>query len=407
MPQRRQLLYLAREFPIPVSSSARLRTFNWVMHLSKHFDVTFVAPVHTAPESTHLEALEPYCSQVRVPHIRSGPWGPRTVVGRLLAELRYLAAGVPPEAWWLQRGEPRAVLDRARLDRSFDVVFAERWTWGAAALRIAARCVLDGAALQAGRVGEAMRESRNPLRRLLRRHVTRSLAGQEASAMAAATLVLTLDPAARRSARELCGEERTLLLPSGLCMQYFAPRRTIIDPSNVLFFGALANPAQRDALVHLHHDLLPLVRQKLRHAHVTVVGEEPIPEIERHGPDESVSFTGFVEDERPILWRGAVAALPLRFGSGPRMRIAQLLAMGIPVVATPAAVRGLDLRSGDGILIVQDGPEFAATLAQTLLDSSLRNDLSRRARQVAQTRLSIAATFDRVSELLAQDVLPS
>jgi len=100
-----------------------------------------------------------------------------------------------------------------------------------------------------------------------------------------------------------------------------------------------------------------------------------------------------------------VAALPLRFGSGPRMRIAQLLAMGIPLVTTRAGVRGLDLRSGDGVLVVPDGPEFAAALAEALLDSSLRDDLSRRGRQVAQTRLSLSATFDRVSALLAQDVL--
>jgi len=88
------------------------------------------------------------------------------------------------------------------------------------------------------------------------------------------------------------------------------------------------------------------------------------------------------------------------------MRIAQLLAMGIPVVTTRAAVRGLDLRSGDGVLVARDGPEFAKALTQALVDASLRDDLSRRAREVALSRLSITATYDRVSQLLAQDVLP-
>lgn len=405
MPPRRRLLYLARDFPIPVSSAARLRTYNWVMHLSKHFDITFVAPVGEPPEATHVEGLEPYCTRLYFPRLQPHAWGPRAVAGRALAELRFLVSGRPPEAWWLQRAAPGAVIEELRGEQRFDVVFMERWTWGAAALASGSRIVLDAAALQAGRVEAMLRVSRNPLRRLLRRHIARGMARLEERAVSRATLVLTLDPAARESMRQVCGDNRTLLLPSGLSTQYFAPRRTLVDPSNVLFFGALANPAQRDALVHLHHDIMPLVRQRLRHAHLTVVGEASIPEIEPGDLQDVVSFTGMLEDERQVLWRGAVAALPLRFGSGPRMRIAQLLAMGIPLVTTRAGVRGLDLRSGDGVLVVPDGPEFAAALAEALLDSSLRDDLSRRGRQVAQTRLSLSATFDRVSALLAQDVL--
>ena len=33
----RSLLYLAREYPFPLNSAARLRTFNWLLHLSKRF----------------------------------------------------------------------------------------------------------------------------------------------------------------------------------------------------------------------------------------------------------------------------------------------------------------------------------------------------------------------------------
>lgn len=406
MSARGKLLYLAREFPIPVSSAARLRTYNWVLHLSKHFDLTFVSPVRTPIDRSHLEALEPYCARILLPRLRPRRLGPRTIAGRLLAEARYLAAGLPPEAWWFQRGEARAAIEKLRRDEQFDVVFADRWTWGPGALEAAPRRVLDAAALHAARFEAALETSRNPLRRWLRRHILRRLAQHEARAVTRATLVLTMDPAARRAVRAVAGDDRTLLLPAGLCTRYFSPRRTQIDPSNVLFFGSMSNASQRDALVHLQQDLMPIVRQRLRHAHVTVVDADPIPELASQGSDDRLQFTGSLEDERTVLWHGAVAAMPLRFGSGPRMRIAQLLAMGIPVVATRTAVRGLDLRSGDGVLVARDGREFAKALTQALVDASLRDDLSRRAREVALSRLSITATYDRVSQLLAQDVLP-
>jgi glycosyltransferase involved in cell wall biosynthesis len=237
----------------------------------------------------------------------------------------------------------------------------------------------------------------------LSRRLGPRLERREVAALGAASLVLAGDPGTHRWVRSWCGEERALVLPSGLCTRYFSPRRSVIDPSNVLFFGSLSNPTQRDALVHLHRDIMPQVRHRLRHAHLTVVGSDPIQELAGDS-DASLHFTGPIDDDRTAMWHAGAAALPLRFGTGSPQRLAQLLAMGIPVVASPAAVRGLDLRSGEGVLVAANDDEFVATLTAVLVDSSLRDDLSRRGREVAEERLSLAATYGRVSDLLARDL---
>jgi glycosyltransferase involved in cell wall biosynthesis len=313
-----------------------------------------------------------------------------------------LCTGLPPEAWLLQHGPAREAVRALQRETSFALVFAERWTWGRDALGAAPFAVLDAGELLAGHAQDAARASRNPLVAMLRRHWARGMARFERAVVADAGLVLTENPGDRQLVRAWRGDRAAVVLPSGLCTRYFVPRRAEVDPSNVLFFASLGDPERRDALLRLQRDFMPLVRQHLRHAHLTVVGEDPIPELgDAVHDDPWLRFTGPLEDERVELWRGAVAALPLRFGSPPRVRLAQLLAMGIPVVTTPEAAHGLDLRSGDGLLIVPDGGEFATTLAQVLLDSSLREDLSRRGREMAQKRLSIAATYDRMSARLA------
>ena len=43
MGRRLSLLYLSPHVPVPVSSAARMRTYNWLVHLSRHVDITFVA----------------------------------------------------------------------------------------------------------------------------------------------------------------------------------------------------------------------------------------------------------------------------------------------------------------------------------------------------------------------------
>src|SRR4030095_8939950 len=160
MPARRTLLYLAHDFPLPVSSAARLRTYNWILHFSKHFEVTFVAPARGVPEPAYVEALEPYCAEVVAPRLEEGSFASSPLRGglslralsrRVRAELRWLMRASPSEAWYLQHGEPRAALASVSRARETYVVFAERWTWGRKALATGSRLVLDTAALQANR----------------------------------------------------------------------------------------------------------------------------------------------------------------------------------------------------------------------------------------------------------------
>ena len=402
MPARRSLLYLAREFPVPVSSAARLRTFNWILRLSRRFDVTFVAGGGRVVDADHLDALRPYCERLVLLADTAASGTVRRLLGVLVARAHYLATGVPSEAWHLQHGEAREALQRLVGEARFDVVMAERWTWGSEALQAAPIAVLDAGGLLAARHAEALGRSPNPLLRLLRRHLSRGYARAEAAVLGQAEVLCAQTPADRRALDAACGRSQAVVLPEGLDTSYFAPRRGAIDAHGIVFFASLDSPAQRDALQHLHRDILPRVHMRVPKAHLTVVASERVPEVEAllHA-DPTLRFTGPVDDPRTELARATVAAVPLRFGSGSRGRLAQLLSMGVPVVATPAAACGLDVRSGDGLIVAPDGPDFADALSQVLLDSSLREDLCRKGRETAQARLSIAATYDRLAKLLA------
>ncbi len=399
MPARPSLLYLAREVPVPITSTNRLRTYNWLVHLSRRFDVTLVCAPESRPAAESLEALGPYCNELHViTPVRPG----RSMLERGAAELHYLLRGVPHESTRLHRRALRRQLSHLAATHDYAIVFAERWTWGSGVLALAPLSIVDAGALQAEPHGYALHAGRNPLRRILRRHLTRAFAAAERDTLRRAGVVLTQSATERHAVREI-GCEGALFVPAGLDVRYFAPRRQVVDPSCVVFYGALDSPAQRDALLHLQHDIMPEVRRRVRRAHVNVLAAEPPAEFEA-APDPTLQFTGPLEDPRTALWPAAVAALPLRFGSGSRSRLAQLLSLGVPVVATPGAVSGLDLSSGDGVLVASPGSEFARTLGDVLSDPSLREDLSRRGRATAERRLSISATYERLTSELADQV---
>ena len=304
MAARKSLLYLARDFPVPVSGAARLRTYNWIVHLSRHFELTLVAATARPVDEMHVDAVRPYCAAVHAVPLHARPWW-RRAFARLRAEVRVMARGIPPEATYLQQGPAAQVLDGLSAAAPFDVVFCERWTWGPRALQLGAFTVLDAGSVQAPHADGFLRHSRNPVRRLLRRWISPRLARREGEVLERFGLVMTRSPADEHMAAALCGEARTVALPAGLDIQYFKPRRAVIDPSEILFYNDLHSPAQRDALQHLHRDILPMVREQLPHARLTVVDAAPPHEFAAAlAADRWFGFTGPLEDPRPDLWHG-------------------------------------------------------------------------------------------------------
>jgi glycosyltransferase involved in cell wall biosynthesis len=72
-----------------------------------------------------------------------------------------------------------------------------------------------------------------------------------------------------------------------------------------------------------------------------------------------VVVTGSVDDVRPYVHRAAVFAVPLRMGSGTRLKVLEGLSMGKPMVSTSLGCEGIDLVPGEHLLIADEANSFA------------------------------------------------
>lgn len=84
---------------------------------------------------------------------------------------------------------------------------------------------------------------------------------------------------------------------------------------------------------------------------------------------------GDVPDVRPHLAAARVAMVPLRSGSGTRLKIVEAWASGIPVVSTSLGAAGLAARGGADLLLADDPAAFAAALGRVLGDDALYDRL--------------------------------
>ncbi len=148
------------------------------------------------------------------------------------------------------------------------------------------------------------------------------------------------------------------------------------ERSDLYFVGGYQHPPNIDAARWFVESIWPLVRERLPEVRFHLVGSKATDEVRALGEAEGVTFHGFVERLDPFLDRCRLSVAPLRYGAGVKGKVNQAMAHGQPVVATPAAVEGLNAVDGQDVLVAEDAASFADAVVRLYGDEALWNRLS-------------------------------
>ena len=127
-------------------------------------------------------------------------------------------------------------------------------------------------------------------------------------------------------------------------------RRQVGSPPTVLFQGSLHYGPNIDGVAWLIDEVAPHLWRRSPELQIRLVGTTS-PGVEaRHRPP-AVVVAGRVPDMDPELARADIAVVPLRIGSGTRLKILESFAHRIPVVSTTVGADGLDVQDGVHLLL--------------------------------------------------------
>jgi glycosyltransferase involved in cell wall biosynthesis len=176
--------------------------------------------------------------------------------------------------------------------------------------------------------------------------------------------------------------ERILVVPNGVDPEYFGFRQRPREGGRIVIYtGSLNYPPNHQAALRLTDRIMPLVRRHQPEAALWVVGQNPQPDLVARHDGRQTLVTGQVADVRPYLGGADVACVPLLAGSGTKYKVLEALSSGLPVVCSPLAAEGLDLVSGEHILVAETDEELAASLVRLFEDEELTARLSRAGRR--------------------------
>jgi glycosyltransferase involved in cell wall biosynthesis len=203
------------------------------------------------------------------------------------------------------------------------------------------------------------------------------------------------------------GIETVSSVPTGVDVEYFAPRGAAPPVSDMVFCGSMDWLPNVDAVEYFLAEVLPLIREQMPGATFTIAGRSPDARVLKavHGLS-GVCVTGKVEDMRPYLWGAKISVVPIRIGGGTRLKIYECMAAGVPVVSTTVGAEGLRYNDGEDILLADDPGVFAAACVRLLSDDASRLSIAQNALKRAQREFSWEAVSREFEAILENNRIP-
>jgi glycosyltransferase involved in cell wall biosynthesis len=170
----------------------------------------------------------------------------------------------------------------------------------------------------------------------------------------------------------------------------------------ILFLGSLFHYPNLDGLMWFCNEIWPKIITKMPGTKLDIVGHivdpDDINNIEKF---QSIEYHGFVKDIDPFIKTNACLIVPLRFGSGTRIKILESWAKGLPVVSTTLGAEGLGATNHHSILIGDTPEEFSDACLRILANPKLRNQLAMNAYLFSKEKYNWNSIYSRI-KLLTQ-----
>jgi hypothetical protein len=158
-----------------------------------------------------------------------------------------------------------------------------------------------------------------------------------------------------------------------------------------------------DGVLYFTESVFPTIRAAVPNVEFRIIGSNPSPAVQRLREISGVVVTGHVPDVRPFLKDAVVSVAPLRMARGTQNKILESMAMGLPVVTTPEAAKGIQAIPGEHVLVAADPTRFAAQIVEILANPQLRLDLSNAGRE----QVNSAHVWSRSMEVLDNILMES
>ncbi len=196
-----------------------------------------------------------------------------------------------------------------------------------------------------------------------------------------------------------CPNKEVHVIENGVYCDYYIPERGVSGDMSILFTGTSAK-RNMIALKYFVNNIFPLVLRSMPYAQLVIAGNFDMRSINEFSSFKNIIFTGPVQDIRPFFNRSSVFIAPFKETHGSKLKIAEAMAMAIPIVSTAEGIRGFKLVNGHSVLIGNSENEFADHIITILKNKNYGEKIGNEARAVALRTIDWKLLGERVRALI-------
>ncbi len=394
MSSRPRLLFVSPRFLFPMDEGGKIRTANILRGLKDGaFDITLASPLPEGWEA-HKDEIAAICD-----HFVGWP------APHMPFHLKLLALGgklpVPVATDWSEEGCAVVQAELKRRPEVMVVDFPHADVLLPLALPGATRRVMFTHNVEAEIFERHASVARFPMS-LIWRSQSRKMRRFEGEALRNYHHVIAVSERDAKALTAAYGLRSVSAIDTGVDLDFYrfsAPRAVPEAGGRIVFCGAMNSRSNIDGVTWLLEAIWPLVRKARPAAEALIVGRNPPDDLVARFAGQGVRFTGFVDDIREHVESGDVSVIPLRVGSGTRIKAFEAMALGRPVVSTRIGIEGLDITEGEHFLPADGEAEFAAAILALLEDAPRGAAMAQAARHLLEARFSwshVARQFEAI-----------
>jgi glycosyltransferase involved in cell wall biosynthesis len=394
-----RVLFLSLTFPVPANNGHKMRTLGLLRALAAEgHDTTLLTFAQPHEVNGNHDSLRALCRDMEVIPLTLTNLSAAT---DYLQRLRMLASHRPYTEWRFRSREMRARLMAHLRHRAFDAIICDS-VFSATNLPHTTRPVLvNNVDIEHLIIKRYIAHERNLAKRAYAWLECHKLRRWEHRVCSRATVSMACSEHDRHVLRTLCPGARIMVVPNVVDTDQYNPTTSAEDPYTLLYQGGMDWYPNRDAVEFFISAVLPELQRLDSRVKFVVGGRNTSEKFRRRfAKVPGVEFTGTVPDMQPVIARAAVCVVPLRIGSGTRLKILEAAAMRKAIVSTRLGVEGLEFVDGRDIVLADEPQAFARAVAILIADPARRRILGHAARQRTEQQYSFPVLRSALRTLL-------
>ena len=353
-----RILVVSPFLPYPPNWGFGKRVYHLMEVLSRTHSVSLLTYADES-DADHIAALKAFCGAVHTVPSRTPRFGKR------LAQLRSVASPRSFQRRSTYSDAMQRKLDELVKSEPFDIIQVESSQMACFEFDPRSVVVLDEHNVEYELYYRMYQSERSAMRRLFSWFEYYKFRREEVASWRTAAGCLMSSAREMEILRRVSPMTPVTVVPNAVDTDYFKPAEEPVDPDAIVFTGLMKYRPNVDAAIFFVGEILPRILVRRPTATFYLVGGDAPPAVTRLA-SRNVVVTGSVDDVRPYVQKAAVVVVPLRMGSGTRLKVLEGLSMGKPMVSTSLGCEGIDLVHREHLLIADEPRSFASAVLELM-----------------------------------------